>query len=1628
MRLPLHRLTLVLLACLLFSSVPGVWAQTTDEPVERDSSGIDVRSATEVLGKTPFEVDRGPLDRFGWGNLEDTYVQLGAGAAINVFSGNLVISLQPFVRADALPDSQLGLTYSHLDSDGSPELAPGWSYDLGRFWVPGPWGDRVLVDSDGFRDSFFAGEPPTLEKSRRLMEDVVRAWRRQTPLRQRRAAGGESVFRDMVGSDPLFFGEMRMRFLGAPPDPAPSDEDVVWISSRRGLRTMTEDRDDGTVRLSRSDGGFDVFDKEGRLTRVESSSTAPLVVQREGGRISGVEVGGSIRYRIYRDSWERLHRVRSSAGLQTEFEYVGRQLFRLRTPEGDYKFAYDGQGRLLVMDSPRGLIQVRYDGRSGRVAEARGPEGRVVLSDLRGRSPEARVSVVFGESQSSTCSWNSRTRVRRVETEGTVSETRFDTNRPLPLIFREAGREVSFEWNEEGKLLAVRQGDEELRLERDSLGRVETLVAPNGERGSVEQGDSGVLGWRDPEDRSTGVLLDSLGYPKSLSRPGGLNETIWRTKTGQLRSLSHSEGESLEFRRDSRGFLRTVESVESGSAAMKMDAKGRLLRYTAPSGLSTDLRYRSDGSLESFSDGYSTVELNYDRDRQLKSWIGPWERVTLKRDAAGDVVGLNSDEGGGWTLERDKAGRAIRFSPQGGLELAINRDRFGRLVGWERSDGSSTVFDRDTNGRVTGWNDQVTGAVQLRFDRRGYVSEVQRGRGTWRLERDRTGLLTRLVEPSGVATQVLLDSAGRPSTISGPSGLRWRLSHAASGELSGLRSGSESWTLRRGRSGLPREFSTPSEAASSIRWDRAGRWTGIKRSGGNSLTAGYGVLGPTSVGGQRRTYSMDGSLSSWGPIRSGSGWVLDRDAAGRVRSVRWRDPPGTGERVQNPPDRDLQWNEKGQAVELGPWELRWDAVGLRRLELTREGLESRSWEVERDRVGRVTSLEDGEERRAEVTRDGLGDVESFAVDETSWRLERDSAGRVESTEDSSGREWTYGRDAAGRLKRWLRSGEFSLEWLPTDDTAASRDAVLAKANAVEVTDGLPEGGNPSGSTVLRFQLEDGTTALEMEDRRSVDGQSEEVKTRWVPDPWGPEAVNLKSGEGEPLQAPEESSLSPSAEPGSVTEFEPKQLPSDLIGAAIAEAKEDQGFSLTWGSTQVQPLEGDSFLPSAFGRGVGLSSSGWQRLAALSGGTVTWIGDEGRANGLQIPTRGDDWETPESGLGFPAPPATLDPPVYPSMERPANPGAARAVELWWGGFRLRSDSLTRLPRGVSLGDSGEFDARESLQARSTMLPASSAVTGSGVVLPSVPGVSRLIPGPAEREQVSVGELLILSGDLSQDSLVHRSHRASASDAWLIDVPGADLLQDMLLRTTNPSLPPGWRASSIRGLFTGLDGVRLSPDGVLASRDTWTPRAMIQGLPAGVRDVLPGACSDLPGAIGSLPSDGRCTALEGLSDDPLVPGAAVRRVAADDSFLFWLSSLERRSSSDLSGFLPANAKPESWFISTPSGVQVEVDGRGRLLSVSLHASQRRGWARLASVYASSTTLHPGNKLSEQRGELLAPRYLPAPDVRLEARWGLVPSTPDLPIGALGEPRLPALRYLSPLSPLPLEAWKRPGFQSE
>ncbi len=86
---------------------------------------LQLTSSAQKASDEVFSVDRGPIDHLGHGTTEDLFVELGAGARVSVFAGNLVVSIRPILRGDALADSQMALTYNHLDPLGSSALVEG---------------------------------------------------------------------------------------------------------------------------------------------------------------------------------------------------------------------------------------------------------------------------------------------------------------------------------------------------------------------------------------------------------------------------------------------------------------------------------------------------------------------------------------------------------------------------------------------------------------------------------------------------------------------------------------------------------------------------------------------------------------------------------------------------------------------------------------------------------------------------------------------------------------------------------------------------------------------------------------------------------------------------------------------------------------------------------------------------------------------------------------------------------------------------------------------------------------------------------------------------------------------------------------------------------------------------------------------------------------------------------------------------------------------------------------------------------------------------------------------------------------------------------------------------------------
>ncbi len=510
---------------------------------------------------------------------------------------------------------------------------------------------------------------------------------------------------------------------------------------------------------------------------------------------------------------------------------------------------------------------------------------------------------------------------------------------------------------------------------------------------------------------------------------------------GQARSLSWSDDgligiEAPDGRRLEIGPTRVVGSRREREAT---DASGRTARYelgdedrlvaaTAPSGLRHRYEYDEQGRLQVmlWSDGSRAV-LHWDDEGRILGIEGPgrarwrfdWGEEGLERAWDG--------RGAAWTVRRDD-GRVTVQDPTG--RAATLHYEGGRISGWKDPAGHSTRIERDRQGGLRSVVAPNGARWSFRWDEQRRLAAIEGPLGApWRLERDeRLGSL-RIVDPAGRTR---------------------RFRHDGSGRVIEIDDGAVRIALRRDDAGRLVEIIHGTRGSARIQRDAAGHITSISDAAGGRTVLGDPV----------------GSIPSTITDPAGGTWRLRFDRLGRVRSVTdpeneeiaWQRSPAGGivllehaggqtrldrrsdgavTRMIDPLGRITGWARDGMG-QVSAW-LRPDGSELRiardpRGDVQRLSLDDRHFEVERDLLGRPTTIRDDQrEGRAihwlrdlagrvreivwpggglTIERDAAGLVREVTLGERSWTLRRDTAGRTTAVTEGE-RRWTIQRDGVG---------------------------------------------------------------------------------------------------------------------------------------------------------------------------------------------------------------------------------------------------------------------------------------------------------------------------------------------------------------------------------------------------------------------------------------------------------------------------------------------------------------------------------------------------------------------------------------------------------------------------------------
>lgn len=539
------------------------------------------------------------------------------------------------------------------------------------------------------------------------------------------------------------------------------------------------------------------------------------------------------------------------------------------------------------------------------------------------------------------------------------------------------GREVRYEYSEDGDLVAVTGPDGAVTRYTYQDHRIETVTSPIG----------GVL--TNAYDAANRVVTqtDALGYATTFEYGDGTTTVTWpdgavsveRYVDNQLREVTTALGTDVERTRrmeygptnqvirteDSAGGMTTAEYDAQGglvsatdelgrTTTFERDAAGRVLGTTAPDGTTQRAEYDERGNLVASTDA-----------------TGATTRYTVNGD--GTVAAEIDPTGLQTSYEYDAVGHVERVVAPDGSATLLEHDAAGRLLSETDGTGAVTVYEYDGADRVTAVTDPTGARTELDRDAEGGVTRMREGDGrTWTWSHDPTGQVVSATDPTGATTTSTYDGAGRVAVVTDPAGGTTEHRYDAAGNLVAVTDplGRVTRTTYDAR-GLVLVTTTPGGATTRAEHDAAGQLVTVTDATGGATRTTYDEAGrPVTV--------TDGD---------GREVTATYDAAGRVRTTSTAD----GE------EQTWEYDAAGRLLSYT------DAAGAS----TTYTYSARGEVATRtDAAGRVTAL----------THDGAGRVvASTAPDGEVTELDHDAAGRVVAVRYPIGTaDVSYAYDAAGR--------------------------------------------------------------------------------------------------------------------------------------------------------------------------------------------------------------------------------------------------------------------------------------------------------------------------------------------------------------------------------------------------------------------------------------------------------------------------------------------------------------------------------------------------------------------------------------------------------------------------------------
>ncbi|GAA3591743.1 hypothetical protein GCM10022198_14610 [Klugiella xanthotipulae] len=562
-----------------------------------------------------------------------------------------------------------------------------------------------------------------------------------------------------------------------------------------------------------------------------------------------------------------------------------------------------------------------------------------------------------------------------------------------------------------------------VRVVRDGEGDITRLVHERGRFLTVEYGAGRVAVVQASDGRRVEYVYDEAGRLVGVRSPLGVRTYRWN-EAGLIEAVVATSG-VVEARN---------EYDDSGRVTLQVSPHGRRVRFAYLPGRVT---------VVSDEDGSRSNSWIADAKGRLVGVLDSEDRrQSMSYDSHGNLVSSIARDGGVTVHAYDERGRKVRTVTPEGADITYGWDDRDRVTTLVTESGSAVEYEysgddrnpsviRDplggrtemtwTGGLLTRVVDPVGVAVSFTYDEHGDLLTSTNAAGdTARIVRDQAGRPVQAITPGGSVTRFTYDGTGLLASREGPDGATWRFEHDSVGRVTAILDPLGARTeMTYGPSGelirttdalgrvVERSFDDLGNVAGVVlpdgaRWgfahDALSRLTAITDPGGHDWTREYGPNGAMSAVVDPTGVRLDASADR----SAGTGALTDAFA-----SVSFQfDEYGRPSRMESADGAAelVTYDGAGHPVELVDGE-----GGLTRLERDVAGKIIRITSP----AGAVTRFEYDLCGRPWKTVDPLGAVTTLTYDADSRVVERTLAtGEVEA--------FTY--DVAGRLTSRVAPG------------------------------------------------------------------------------------------------------------------------------------------------------------------------------------------------------------------------------------------------------------------------------------------------------------------------------------------------------------------------------------------------------------------------------------------------------------------------------------------------------------------------------------------------------------------------------------------------------------------------------